>query len=188
LDPFICQVKLDIQDKSKQGSTMRFGRIFYIFVLVICGFEMLRIWSIAPNQMAAHFNITGNPDRFVPKAEFFWFQIQTLLMVFLMSIPLQALFLFLPTNLINMPNRDYWLAPERRAKTMDTLSSFGATLFGVILLVVQAAFEISVYANLQTPIFFNARLMSTIMIISLIIIGLMLIQLMVYFRLPKSSR
>jgi serine/threonine-protein kinase len=147
---------------------------------------MLRLWNIAPDQMAAHFNITGNPDRFVSKAEFFWFQIQTMLIVLLVSIPPQVLFLFLPANLINMPNRDYWLAPERRAKTIDTLNSFGAMLFGVILLVIQAAFEISVYANLQTPIFFNARLMSTIMIISLIVIGLLLIQLVVSFRLPES--
>jgi len=166
---------------------MRFGRVFYVIVLLICLLEIIRLWKISPEQMAAHFNIQGSPDRFVSKAEFFWFQIQTLLVMILISLPLQFLFLILPPNLINMPNRDYWLAPERRAETLERLNSFGALLFGIILLMVQAAFEISVYANLQTPIVFNAALMSAIMITSLIFIGVMLIQLVKSFRLPAAT-
>ena len=166
---------------------MRFGRIFYGIVILVCLLEMARLWNIAPEQMAAHFNIQGDPDRFVPKAQFFWFEIQTFLIVILVSLPLQFLFLVLPPSLINMPNREYWLAPERRAETLGCLSSFGAMLFGVILLVIQAAFEISVYANLQTPIVFNAPLMTVIMVSSMILIGLMLVELALSFRLPTAK-
>ncbi len=60
---------------------MRFGRIFFLIVLALCLVELVRLWSITPDTMAAHFNLQGSPDRFVPKAEFFRFQGQTLLVV-----------------------------------------------------------------------------------------------------------
>ena len=60
-------------------------------------------------------------------------------------------------------------------------------VFGVIILAVQAAFELTAYANLQTPIIFNAQWMLMVMIVSIVLIGLMLIQLRISFRLPSSN-
>ncbi len=164
---------------------MRIGRVVFITALLICLLEIARLWRIAPEQMAAHFNLAGDPDRFVSKAEFFLFQIQMLFVVVLVSLPLQVLFLILPPDLINMPHREYWLAPERRTETVARLSDFGSLMFGVILLAILAAFEISVYANVQTPIHFNAGLMGVVMAIAMSFIVLMLIRLLVSFRLPE---
>ena len=166
---------------------MRYGRAVYFLVILICVVEMARLWNVSPVQMAAHFDIQGNPDRFVPKLEFFGFQAQTLLILLAVSILPQVLFLILPATLINMPNRDYWLAPDRRTAIQDRLSSFGAMLFGCILLMVQVGFELAVYANLQTPIYFNANIMSAVMAGGFILIGFMLIQLLLSFRLPASK-
>lgn len=161
---------------------MRFGRVFYVIVVLICIFEFARLWSITPPQLAAHFDVQGNPDRFVPKAEFFWFQIQTMLMVIVVSLVLQVVPLLLPVSLIHMPNRAYWLAPERRAQTVNRLSSFAAMMFGVILLVVQAGFELAAYANLQTPILFQAHWMLAALVICLLVIGVLLIRLVSSFQ------
>lgn len=166
---------------------MRFGRTFYVIILALCLFEMARLWFIAPDQMAAHFNVQGEPDRFVSKAEFFWFQAQTLLVIILVSLPLQVLFMVMPPSLINMPNREFWLAPERQDETIGRLNSFGAMLFGMVVLMIQAAFEISAYANLRTPIQFNAGLMGAIMVTGMVVIGLLLLQLMISFRLPRTK-
>lgn len=166
---------------------MRFGRIFFVLVLAICIFEVARLWTITPAQMAAHFNIEGYPDRFVSKIEFFWDQIQTVGITLLVSLLPQVSFLIIPAGLINMPNREYWLASERLDETRDRLSSFGAIIFGIILLVIQVAFELSAYANLQTPIFFNARLMIPVMVASLIVIGLMLLRLILSFRVTSTN-
>jgi uncharacterized membrane protein len=166
---------------------MRYGRVFYVIVFLICIFEIVRLWNITPAQMAAHFDIQGNPDRFVSKAEFFWYQIQTILVVVVVSLLPQILFLVVPVNLINMPNREYWLSSARRGETVGRLSSFAAMLFGVILLAIQAGFEISAYANLRTPILFDAQLMLMVMAMSFIMIGIMLFQLMLSFRPPSSN-
>jgi len=169
-----------------KGNNMRIGRAFYIVAILICAFEIVRLWNISPTQMAVHFDIQGYPDRFASKDEFFWNQIQTLLILIAVSILPQILFQFLPANLINMPNREYWLAPERRVEAVDRLSSFAATMFGVIFLAIQAGFEISAFANLQSPIIFNARWMLMVMVTSVTLIGLILFQLTVSFRLPPS--
>lgn len=137
--------------------------------------------------MAAHFNVQGGPDRFVSKAEFFRFQIQTMLVVVAVSFLPQILFLILPVKLINLPNREYWLVPERRAETVDRLSSFAAMVFGVILLVVQVGFELAAYTNFQRPIIFNAQWMLIVMIVFIVLIGLMFVQLRISFRLPSSN-
>jgi uncharacterized membrane protein len=166
---------------------MRFGRIVFVIVISICVFEAWRLWGLAPAQMAAHFSLEGDPDRFVPRAEFFWYQIQTMLIVIGVSLLPQILFLILPPGLINLPNRQYWLAPERSVETLDRLSSFGAWMFSVILLAVQAAFELAVAANLQKPIRFDAGLMIPIMVVSFAIIGLLLVWLTISFRLPAQN-
>jgi serine/threonine-protein kinase len=166
---------------------MRLGRVFFIVVVLFCIFETMRLWTISPEQMAAHFNVEGNPDRFVPKAQFFWFQVQTLLIVIGLSIPLQLLFLFIPVNLINMPNREYWLAPERHAEIRERLSSFASILFGLILLLVHVVFELAVSANLQQPIMFNAQLMIPVMISFFIGIGALLVWLGISFHRPLPN-
>jgi uncharacterized membrane protein len=166
---------------------MRFGRIFFILVIAFCIFETWRLWGITPAQMAAHFNLQGNPDRFVPKAQFFWFQVQTALTVIGTGLLPQVLLLVLPAGLINMPNREYWLAPEKRNETLERLSSFLALVSGIILLVIQAGFELAASANLQKPIVFNAQLMIPIMAASFILIGGLLIWLIVSFRLPREK-
>ncbi len=166
---------------------MRYGRIFFVAVILICIFDTARLWGVAPAQMAAHFNLQGDPDRFVGKLEFFSFELQTLLTVILVSLPLQALFLVLPPRWINMPHRDYWLAPERASETINRLSSFGAILFGIILLAIQIVFDFAVSANLHTPIHYNAMGMFAVMLVALIACGALQVWLMLSFRLPATA-
>ena len=163
---------------------MRYARAFFVVVILLCVLETVRLWFLTPDVMAAHFDVQGNPDRFVSKLAFFGFQTQTVLPVILLSIALQILPLILPVQWINMPNREYWFAPERRKDTLDRLSSFGAAMFAIILLVIQAGFELSISANLHEPIVFAAPIMISIMAASFISIFVLLFWFAMSFRLP----
>jgi hypothetical protein len=35
---------------------MRFGKYFFFLVLLLCIFETARLWFLAPDRMASHFN------------------------------------------------------------------------------------------------------------------------------------
>ena len=164
---------------------MRIARVLFILIILLCGLETVRLWFLSPDVMAAHFNIHGNPDRFVSKLEFFSFELQTVLMVIAAGIVLQLLPLILPAQWINLRHREYWLSPERRAATLDRLSSFGAALFTIILLVIQAGFELAVFANLQKPIVFGAQIMVAFIAGFIVLSFVMLIWLASSFRLPS---
>jgi uncharacterized membrane protein len=161
---------------------MRFARILFIIVLLLCGLETVRLWFITPDLMASHFNIGGSPDAYVPKLRFFAYQAQTVLVVIAASAVIQILPLILPVQWINMRNREYWLSPERRADTVNRLSSFGAALFTIVLLVIQAGFELAVSANLHQPIVFAAPIMLSL------IAGFIILSLAMLFWLGRSFR
>ena len=162
---------------------MRYARTFFVIVLLFFIFEAVRLWFLAPDVMAAHFNAQGNPDRFVPKLIFFGYQAKTVLVVLALSLVMQILPMILPVQWINMPNREYWYSPERRDATVERLSSFAAVLFALILLGIQAAFELAVSANLHEPIIFDAQLMVPVMIGIFVLSFVMLFWLAWSFRL-----
>ena len=166
---------------------MRLGNIFFLVIILLCGIETARMWMTAPAQMAAHFDAQGIPNRFAPKEQLFAFQIQLELMMVGLGTLLQILLRAVPANLMNIPNRAYWLAPERRKETVERVSSFSGILFGFILLTVQAAFEITIAANLQTPIVFNAPLMLFFIAGDFFAILILLAWLMWSFRIPSSE-
>lgn len=166
---------------------MRYARIFFILVILFCIFETVRLWYLSPPEMAAHFNVRGNPDRFVTKLMFFGYQAKTMLIVLILSLVMQVLPMIIPMQWVNMPNREYWYAPERRDATIDRLSSFAAALFALILLGIQAAFELAVSANLHEPIVFDAQMMAPVMIGIFGLSFVLLFWLTRSFRLPPGE-
>jgi uncharacterized membrane protein len=168
-------------------STMRTSRLVFLFVILIMLLESVRLWLISPATMAAHFNVQGTPDRFVPKLDFFGFELQTVMIVIIIGLASQLLLVVLPLELINVPNRSYWLAPERREATREKVGSFVDVMFTAILVVIHMAFELAVSANLQTPIRFAAAYMIP-MILSFFIISLgTLFWLARSFRKPRED-
>ena len=161
---------------------MRYARALFIIVLLACVLETVRLWFLSPDIMAAHFNIQGTPDRFVSKLEFFGFEAQTVLVVIAAGLVIQVLPFILPVGWMNIRHREYWLSPERRAATVDRLSSFGAALSTIIFLVIQAGFELAVFANLQKPIVFAAQVMTPF------IAGFIILSLAMIFWLGRSFR
>ncbi|MFZ1040057.1 MAG: DUF1648 domain-containing protein [Anaerolineales bacterium] len=168
---------------------MRFGRTFFIIVLLFCVFETVRLWNITPAQMASHFDFYGNPDHFSTKEQFFGIEVETMLVILGMGVVTQIFVLITPVEWINikMPNREYWLAPEHRDEIIDRLSSFVATLFGIVALGIQAGFELAAYANLHQPILFNTQMMFMVIAGLFVVTILMLFLLMISFRIPASE-
>jgi hypothetical protein len=58
---------------------------------------------------------------------------------------------FLPNAMINIPRRDYWLAPERRDETGRTLMRFGLLMVGFESLFFLAIHLLVVAANESQP-------------------------------------
>jgi hypothetical protein len=101
--------------------------------------------------VATHFNGGGEPNGWMSRSDH-----QKFMLIFGLAFPLLVVLLcyltrFLPSGLVNIPRRDYWLAPERRKETSDYLvrhSLWFACL--AVCFVIGLQYSI-VQANQQTP-------------------------------------
>ena len=83
------------------------------------------------------------------KSAFFSVLIGVIVLAAVVGFGIPRIISAMPMELINLPNKRYWLAPERRAETMDFLNSyfawFGCALFTVIIV----TFDFALQANLH---------------------------------------
>jgi hypothetical protein len=86
-------------------------------------------YFILPEQVATHFRFSGEPDAWGPKTVFFlWYFIITGFCIAMFVVVNRAL---RPGHLswLNIPEKEYWLSPERIHDTLKYVRS-GILLFG----------------------------------------------------------
>jgi hypothetical protein len=99
-----------------------------------------------PSRVASHFGAAGIPDGWMSRSTYL-----ATMTGFSAGVTLVLLFVFycvryFPDAAMNLPNRDYWLAPSRRAATLAAIFRFclwltclnACFIFGIHLLVVDA--------------------------------------------------
>lgn len=88
--------------------------------------SLLQIWGLGlllPQEVPVHFDLNGEPDRFSGRAEFLWTMsglvvgITTMMFFFCWVTPR------IPESMVNIPNKEYWLAPERREASYQRIQS-----------------------------------------------------------------
>ena len=124
-----------------------------LVVLAVVGtlFVLLTIEQL-PERVASHFGSDDDPDGWMTRASYIVF-----ILSFLLVYPVLIAFLigFLPRikpDWVNFPNRDYWLAPERREESLKFLSAHGYW-FGclLLLLVIGVHYAILMANRSDTP-------------------------------------
>lgn len=78
---------------------------------------------LLPPAVASHFDFAGHPNSFLSRSSYL-----TLMVVFSAGLPLAIAAAgrwaaSLPDDLLNIPNKAYWLAPERRAASLASLAA-----------------------------------------------------------------
>jgi uncharacterized membrane protein len=121
------------------------GMVF-IILLMLCIAHAAYYYPLLPDKVASHFGASGRPDAWASK-EFF-------LKIYLIAVAFVAVlfpatgFLVskIPNNFINLPNKDYWLSPERRQVTVDFLLRqflwFGSATLMLLLDIMHQSFRV----------------------------------------------
>ena len=122
---------------------------FAIFVAGILQF--VHDFPLLPDRMASHFGASGNANGWMTKSQF-------LVTYAALIIPALVLEFWMPRRLgrmadksLNMPNKQYWLAPERRAETLAYFGRFFAWYGCAFLAMVVFAMGLAMRANFQSP-------------------------------------
>jgi uncharacterized membrane protein len=102
---------------------------------------VLHAWhlsSVLPDRVASHFDVAGLPDGFMPRERFVAFYYLVIAVVAVTFLGVSLTISRVPDSLINLPNKAWWLAPERRASTMGWITGWSC-LFGAATLLLMMA-------------------------------------------------
>ncbi len=118
------------------------------FVLVLL---WLHYYPLMPGRMATHFGAGGEANGWMTLDGFllfFWGMCAFLVVLMLLMPKLIGLF---PDSMVNIPHRDYWLAPERRPLVRAILGEHMAWLGVIILGLMGAILHSTFRTNLLEP-------------------------------------
>lgn len=119
-----------------------------LFLTAVFISQISYYYAALPDPMAVHFNHQGVADRFMSKQANLFFDLGLLFFAFF--IPQLNIFLIskLPVSTINLPNREYWFAAERRAETVQTFKIYFEWLSVAMLALFISINQLTVEANL----------------------------------------
>jgi hypothetical protein len=104
-----------------------------------------------PPVVASHFDGSGAANGFMGRELYTWFMLAFVVGMPLLLVYLPAFIFSSPRTKINVPNREYWLAPERRQKTVQFLCRHMERFAALFLLLFCYAHWLVIQANAQVP-------------------------------------
>ena len=160
----------------------------FIILMVCAIYFVINTSTHLPAQMASHFNAEGIADGFMSKEGY----THTMLTLVVLVPGLLAVAPFgmrkLPASLINIPQKEYWLQPEKREATFHTLSRFMSVLACFLLLFLCYVHWLVIQANkLQTPAMSVINILVG-MVIFLSLIGVWSLLLHRQFKLTDPTK
>lgn len=155
----------------------------FLFVSWLLGVSWhLASLLVLPDRVALHFDANGTPNGWgEPQTHVVLMVVLQTFMVFLV-VGIPWIVRKTPTELVNLPNRDYWLADERLDETVSLLREH-CDLLGIILQGFFLALGVCVTAaNLADPVRLNNLVFLPILAVFLISILGWIVRLYVSFR------
>lgn len=109
------------------------GAIWFVFLVLCAAAFVLGSSRELPALVASHFGAAGAANGFMPRAFYVRFILSLVIGLPVVLAVLTTIALGRPDARINVPNRSYWLAPERRTQTVAFLRT-RITWFAVLAL------------------------------------------------------
>jgi hypothetical protein len=124
--------------------------VFLTLLFTGADFILLTTASL-PDRVASHFGAEGLANGYMTREGYRWFMLFfTVGFPALMVLGIGGLPRLIP-QYTNLPNRDYWLAPERRAQAFDFLTIHALWFGCLLLLFICSVHWLVVQANTQHP-------------------------------------
>ncbi len=157
----------------------------WFFILFVVGIlEVVYFYPSLPERVATHFALNGAPNGWSSKTTYLFFEFGLQLFMFLLFWGLAKWIPKFPNSAINLPHKEYWLAPERRDKTMRSMQKLmydiGSVTFGLFVVVNYLVYKSNIQSSPHLGFSFAG-----IMVVWLILFFFIIIKGMIQFRVPK---
>jgi uncharacterized membrane protein len=130
---------------------IRIARGLFVAIALAAIAQCAHDFPLLPDRLASHFNAAGTPNGWMSKTQFLW-------VYALVLIPALAIEFWVSRKIasksdaqLNLPHKEYWLAPKRRAATFAYFESFCAWYGCAFLFVVAFAMGLAMRANFDSP-------------------------------------
>ena len=118
-------------------------------LLMLAAADLAWLYPQLPDRVATHFNAAGAADGWSTRSGFLTTCLVTLALTAILIPALSWGLRFVPPRWINIPNRVYWLAPERVDETLravgDAVRWLGVPIFATLV----ALYHLMMRANLS---------------------------------------
>jgi len=156
-----------------------------IFALALAQLE--HYLPLLPRNVATHFGGGGIPNGWMSKGAFRAFYLGFLLLMPGGMAVSGWLFRIIPPRFMNLPHKDYWLAPARREATLKSLQRDMSVFSLFIALFIVGLHQLVIMANLADPVRLdNGLIWSLAGALIAVVIGFAIRQYR-RFRLPRQS-
>jgi uncharacterized membrane protein len=125
------------------------SRTVFLALLAAAFLQMAWYYPRLPERVASHFDAAGRANGFLPKPAFFVVYAGVLALLSFVFLLTPLLLARLPNSMINLPNRDYWLAPERRTVALAKVQSFSVGFGNAMVLFLLLVLRDVMRANLM---------------------------------------
>lgn len=154
-------------------------------LLVAATWFVLSTTAALPEYVASHFRGDGMADGFMRRDIYRWF-----MLVFAVGLPLVlvGLMAYLPSYVpraTNIPNRDFWFAPERREQTLAYLAQCALQLGCLFTVFACGVHWLVIQANAVKPPRLANGPFLTMLVLFLVILGVWTVALLRRFRKPS---
>ena len=162
-----------------------FPLISFALLLTAAALLVAMLSGGLPAIVAVHFNAAGTANGFMTRED-----CRSFMRIFTLGAPIFVAAVtglvprLVPPSMINIPNREYWLAPERAENSIEFLSE-QAIWFACILATFLASVDWTVArANAATPPHFPTARFAWIMAVFACAIAMWALRMFMRFRVP----
>jgi uncharacterized membrane protein len=137
--------------------SMRLPLYFVLFLLGLAIAQIVYFYPLLPEIVGSHFNADGKVNGTSTKSTYFSLYFVTLAIASFSTFGFSLILKYLPTSLINLPHRQYWLSDEHREETFNFFKVhfawFGVAMTALIITVFHLTFlaNLSPNKNLTIP-------------------------------------
>lgn len=159
--------------------------LIYIAGAAAVWLQLHHYWAVLPDPIATTFDAQGKPGGWMTVRAVFAYYIAALGIVSFLFMTAGLLTRKMPRLLVAVPNRDYWLAPERRGETIRYMKEFYLWTGAFAALFVAGTAEFIFSANMKISPQIDPQVFY--LLASMLALGLLVVLLAIFWRFKKPA-